>query len=82
MGSTLVSLSKPFKGMINMKDAVKEYAFKNKQQMLDILKELCGIPCIDSIGVEGERAHSVEEYGVISSLAQSAKRIASIICGI
>lgn len=42
----------------------------------------CGIACIDSIGVAGERAHSVEEYGVISSLAESAKRIASIICGI
>lgn len=42
----------------------------------------CGIPCIDSIGVAGERAHSVEEYGVISSLAESAKRIASIVCGI
>lgn len=41
-----------------------------------------GIPCIDSIGVGGERAHSVEEYGVIASLAESAKRIASIICGL
>ena len=38
-----------------------------------------GIPCIDSIGVGGERAHSKEEYGVISSLAESAKRIVSII---
>lgn len=42
----------------------------------------CGIPCLDSIGVGGERAHSVEEYGVISSLAESAKRLASIICGL
>ena len=41
-----------------------------------------GIPCIDSIGVGGERAHSVEEYGVIDSLAESAKRIAAIICGV
>ncbi len=41
-----------------------------------------GIPCIDSIGVAGERAHSVEEYAIISSLAESAKRIVSIICGI
>ena len=39
-----------------------------------------GIPCIDSIGVGGERAHSVEEYGVISSLSESAKRIAAIVC--
>lgn len=41
-----------------------------------------GIPCIDSIGVGGERGHSVEEYGIISSLEESAKRIASIVCGI
>lgn len=41
-----------------------------------------GIPCIDSIGVGGERAHSPEEYGVIDSLAESAKRIATIVCGI
>ena len=43
---------------------------------------LFGIPCIDSLGVGGERAHSTEEYGIISSLAESAKRIVSIICGI
>lgn len=42
----------------------------------------CGIPCLDSIGVSGERAHSVEEYGVIDSLAESAKRLATIICGL
>lgn len=42
----------------------------------------CGIPCIDSIGVAGGRAHSIEEYGVIASLSESAKRIATIICGI
>jgi len=41
-----------------------------------------GIPTIDSLGVGGERAHSVEEYGLIGSLAESAKRIASIIVGI
>ena len=38
-----------------------------------------GIPCLDSIGVQGERAHSKEEYGVISSLSESAKRIVAII---
>lgn len=43
---------------------------------------VCGIPCMDSIGVRGGRGHSVEEYGYISSLAESAKRIASIVCGI
>ena len=41
-----------------------------------------GIPCIDSLGVGGERGHSVEERGVLSSLAESAKRIAAVICGI
>lgn len=39
-----------------------------------------GIPCIDSIGVGGERAHSADEYGIISSLPESAKRIVAIIC--
>ena len=38
-----------------------------------------GIPCIDSIGVKGERAHSKEEYAIISSLSESAKRIVAII---
>ena len=41
-----------------------------------------GIPCIDSIGVGGGRAHSIEEYGNIHSLAESAKRIASVVFGI
>ena len=41
-----------------------------------------GIPCLDSLGVWGERAHSVEEYGVLDSLTDSAKRIATIICGL
>ena len=41
-----------------------------------------GIPCIDSIGVGGERGHSTQEYGVISSLPESAKRIASVVCSV
>ena len=41
-----------------------------------------GIPCIDSMGVCGERAHSREESGLLSSLSVSAKRMAAIICGI
>lgn len=41
-----------------------------------------GIPCLDSLGIWGEKGHTTEEYGVIESLAESAKRIASIICGI
>ena len=41
-----------------------------------------GIPCLDSLGVGGERAHSKEEYGVISSLSESAKRLVSIITAV
>lgn len=36
-----------------------------------------GIPCIDSIGVAGDRIHSPEEYGVLASLTEAAKRIAA-----
>lgn len=38
-----------------------------------------GIPCIDSLGVKGERAHSTEEEADIDSLTESAKRISSVI---
>ena len=38
-----------------------------------------GIPCLDSLGVEGGFSHSVKEYAKIQSLSESAKRIASII---
>ena len=41
-----------------------------------------GIPAIDSIGASGGRIHSTEEYGKISSLAESAKRQAAIIVNI
>ena len=41
-----------------------------------------GIPCLDSLGVGGEHAHSVNEYGKIPTLSESAKRIATIIVGI
>lgn len=43
---------------------------------------LRGIPCMDSIGAGGEEGHTINEYGKIDSLAESAKRIASIICEI
>lgn len=39
-----------------------------------------GIPCLDSLGVEGGFSHSVKEFAKIQSLSESAKRIASIIC--
>lgn len=38
-----------------------------------------GIPCIDSIGVTGGKIHSTEEFANISSLSESAKRIAAVI---
>ena len=38
-----------------------------------------GIPCIDSIGVMGENIHSIDEYAILRSLAESAKRLASVI---
>lgn len=37
-----------------------------------------GIPCIDSIGVAGDKIHTPQEYAVLSSLAESAKRIAAV----
>jgi len=37
-----------------------------------------GIPCVDSIGVAGDKIHTPDEYGVLSSLAQAAKRIAAV----
>lgn len=35
-----------------------------------------GIPCIDSIGVAGDKIHTPDEYGILSSLSEAAKRIA------
>ncbi len=37
-----------------------------------------GIPCIDCIGTEGGNIHSTREFMKLSSLAESAKRIASV----
>ena len=39
-----------------------------------------GIPCVDSLGVEGGNIHSVHEYAVLESLKESAKRMAAIVC--
>ncbi len=38
-----------------------------------------GIPCIDSIGVEGDFIHTVKEFAYVDSLAEAAKRIASVV---
>ena len=37
-----------------------------------------GIPCIDSFGTKGGLIHSPEEYGLLSSLPETAKRIAAV----
>ncbi len=38
-----------------------------------------GIPCVDSIGVEGEGLHTPKEKAVLSSLKDAAKRVLAII---
>ncbi|MBQ8894502.1 MAG: M20/M25/M40 family metallo-hydrolase [Clostridia bacterium] len=40
-----------------------------------------GIPCVDSIGTQGEGIHSPHEFAWLSSLEESAKRIAAVIYG-
>ena len=40
---------------------------------------VAGIPCVDSVGVEGDFIHTVKEYARISSLSGAAKRLASFI---
>ncbi len=37
-----------------------------------------GIPCVDSIAVEGDFIHTPKEFAYISTLAESAKRLAAI----
>lgn len=37
-----------------------------------------GIPCVDSIGVDGKGIHSIREYARIASLAEAAKRLAVV----
>ncbi len=41
-----------------------------------------GIPTVDSLGTEGGKIHSTDEYIYLSSLAESAKRVAVAICGL
>ena len=38
-----------------------------------------GIPCIDSLGVEGGKIHSPDEFCYLHAVTDSAKRIASVI---
>ena len=39
----------------------------------------CGIPCVDSLGVQGDFIHSAQEFAYLSSLSECAKRIGSVI---
>ena len=39
-----------------------------------------GIPCVDALGVSGDCIHNPDEYGILSSLKDSAKRSAAIVC--
>ena len=41
----------------------------------------CGIPCIDSLGVEGGNIHSADEFAWLKTLGESAKRmVAAAYC--
>ena len=40
----------------------------------------CGIPTLDSLGVASKNIHSKDEYTLISTLTESAKRLAAICC--
>ncbi len=37
-----------------------------------------GVPCIDDVGVDGGELHSVKEFAIIASLAESAKKQAAV----
>ncbi len=39
---------------------------------------LCGIPCVDSLGTQGEGFHAPEEYCILESLRESAYRIVAV----
>lgn len=39
-----------------------------------------GIPCVDALGTVGGYIHSPDEYGILSSLKDAAKRAIAIIC--
>lgn len=38
----------------------------------------CGIPCVDSVGIEGFNIHSAKEYAGLNMLARAAKRLAAV----
>jgi glutamate carboxypeptidase len=57
--------------------ALKAYKVKGGSDAADVTAS--GTPCIDSIGVKGGYVHSPQEYSYIASLAESAKRVASVV---
>lgn len=40
---------------------------------------IAGIPCVDSLGVEGGDIHTSDEFAYLKSLKESAKRVASVV---
>ena len=68
---------------------VNDILKKNGQETLSAVKSLAGsdaadvtaygIPCLDSLGVEFEGIHTINEKAVLSSLKDSAKRLITII---
>lgn len=38
-----------------------------------------GVPCLDSLGIQGGRSHSEDEFAILASLSASAKRLAAIL---
>lgn len=57
-------------------DALVPFKRKGGSDAADITS--FGIPCVDSLGVEGGRIHSPEEYAYLDSLSRSAKILAVI----
>lgn len=37
-----------------------------------------GIPCVDSVGVRGGKIHTTDEFAIVDSLAESAKRLVAV----
>ena len=38
-----------------------------------------GIPCIDSLGVRGGKIHTADEFAIVDSLTEAAKRIVAVV---
>lgn len=61
------------------KNGIEKHTVRTSLGGSDAADATCAkIPCVDSIAVEGDFIHTVNEYALIPSLAQSAKRLACI----